>query len=68
MSSFPIDVVSTDAPAVRSLGQKRVHRRRRIAGSIRWTQSFPRTRRRPDARQHDTRGRAGGARTAVGRL
>ena len=35
-------------PAVRSLGQKRVHRKRKIAGgSIRWTQSFPRTRVRP---------------------
>jgi len=41
--------LAVHAPGVRSLGQKRVHRSHRFANRFRWTQSFPRTRRRPDA-------------------
>ena len=50
MSSFPgRALASAVAPGVRSLGQKRVHRCVEFLEPVsEWTQSFPRTRRRPD--------------------
>src|SRR5262245_35881731 len=41
-------------PGVRSFGQKRVHRTCAVPNGFRGTQSFPRTRWRPDAREQDS--------------